>query len=265
MIRTVDEAQSAFGIIFPSYKFGQDNRAIIADPENNSIMASLSSIKGFSKSIGEHMYELSKYEYKDFLELLTKIEECGMMSSKLEQLIKINYFDKFGGNKKLLAIFQEFTSGKLRYSSKHKEDTKIKRLAGLQEFSDNLPDEKMGIHQQIDAENEILGNIHVTYPEINKRFLYVISVDTKFAPRTEVYCLAIGKKDSIKIQKNIYDNNIFYGGEIIYGKHFTKKPLVKFVDGLFENVEDQYQWWLDEYKVVPIEEFDTITRNNNAK
>jgi DNA polymerase III alpha subunit len=261
MVRTIEEAQSAFGIIFPPYKFGQDNRAIVAQPKDNAIMASLSSIKGFSKSIGENMYELSQKTYGSFLELLTEIENCGIMSSKLEELIRINYFDIFGGNKKLLEIYKEFTSGKARYSNKHKDDTKVKRLMALQEFANSLPDERMGVYEQITAENNILGNIHVTYPNIDKRFLYVLSVDTKFSPRIDVYCLATGKRDSIKIQKNIYDNNLFYGGEIVYGKHFIKKPLVKYVDGIFEDVPDQYQWWMDSYKVIQLEEFDKMIKD----
>ena len=259
IVATIEEAQSAFGIIFPPYKFKQDNRSIVADPEKKSIMSSLSSIKGFPKVIGENMYELGKETYKDFVELLTKIEDCGMMTSKLEQLIKINYFDMFGGNKKLLTFYNEFTSGKLRYSNKHTEKTKEKRLLALQEFFDNIPNERMGVYQQIIAEDEILGNIHITYPNIDKRYIYIMKVDTKFAPRIEAYCLATGQRDSIKIQRKTFDNKPFYGGEIIYGKNFKKKPSVRLIDGSFEEIEGEFTWWMENYNVIELEKFDKMT------
>ena len=75
-----------------------------------------------------------------------------------------------------------------------------------------LPDEKMSIHEQISSEMEILGNIHIAYPEINKRYVYVMSVDKRFAPRAEMYCLATGKRQSIKVYRKTYENKPFFGG-----------------------------------------------------
>ena len=127
------------------------------------------------------------------------------------------------------------------------------RLSGL------LANTEKG-RQQIEAEKDILGNIHVTYP-VDKRFVYIMNVDTRFAPRSEMYCLATGKRQSIKVQNKIYENNPFFGGEIIYCKNFKKKPSVKFDNGQFIEIEDEYTWWLDSYKLVEIDKFDEISRS----
>ena len=51
------EAESYFRIKFPPYRFGQDNRKITIDKENNAINNALSSIKGYSNIVGEALYQ----------------------------------------------------------------------------------------------------------------------------------------------------------------------------------------------------------------
>jgi DNA polymerase III alpha subunit len=259
LIRAKEEAQSAFRIKFPPYKFGQDNREIVANSETNEITSSLSSIKGFSQIIGENMWELSQKEYPTFLELLTDMENCGMMSKKIKELIEINYFDMFGNNKKLLDFYIEFIEGKNRYSAKHTEDTKVKRLDALKEFWNNLPDDRLPFYYQIQTEKEILGNVQVTFP-IDKKYVYILELQTKFSPRAEMYCLNNGKRNSIKVQKKTYDNNPFFGGEIIKCNNFEKKSAVNFNNGHFEEIKGEYCWWLNDYSIVSNEEFDKILK-----
>jgi len=261
LIRAKEEAQSAFRIKFPPYKFGQDNREIVANSETNEITSSLSSIKGFSQIIGENMWELSQKEYPTFLELLTDMENCGMMSKKIKELIEINYFDMFGNNKKLLDFYIEFIEGKNRYSAKHTEDTKVKRLDALKEFWNNLPDDRLPFYYQIQTEKEILGNVQITFP-IDKKYVYILELQTKFSPRVEMYCLNNGKRNSVKVQKKTYDNKPFFGGEIIKCNNFEKKPAVSFSDGHFEEIKGEYCWWLNDYSIISNEEFDKILKEN---
>lgn len=246
-----NEATRAFGIKFPSYKFGQDNRDIILDKKTNSISSSLKSIKGFNHQISEDLFELSKHQYNDFVDFLVRAEDEGKMSSKFEKLIKIHYFDNFGKNQKLLNIFNEFKSGKFRYGKKLKDTTKEKRIAELKKMFAEMDDKNISFREQIDADLEILGIIQSTYPKVNPRLAYVLEVNDKFAPRIQVYSIAKGTQSSLKIYKKMYSKVPFGVGDILYCQEFEKKPSVKFIDG--EYVEDKDAtpaWWLKNYTVV---------------
>lgn len=52
-----DEAMSYFGIKFPPFRFGQDNRNISADEENGQINNALTTIKGFGRPVAAALYE----------------------------------------------------------------------------------------------------------------------------------------------------------------------------------------------------------------
>jgi hypothetical protein len=119
----------------------------------------------------------------------------------------------------------------------------------------------LGVWEQIVAEQEVLGYIQATYPHIDKRFVYVMSIDTKYSPRCDLYCLANGKRRSIKIQKKLYENNIFYGGDILYVKSFREKPAVKFVDGKYVESPDETAWWIENFTVLTPEQFDSTLKN----
>jgi DNA polymerase III alpha subunit len=253
------EAEKAYHIQFPPYRFGQDNRYIKADLEKNAITSSLSSIKSFSQSIGENLFELSKYEYETFLDFLVRAEESGCLSSKFEQLIRINYFEKFGNNKKLLVFYQEFDKGKNRYSKKLTDKSKQKRLVELKILWDNLPNERLSFMDQIISEQDILGYVQATFP-VNKKYIYVASLDTRYAPRIQAYCLATGKTASLKIYKKTYENKPFLGGDILYCRTFEKKNATKFVEGRFVEDNTEEVWWITDYSPCKIEDFNDFVK-----
>ena len=61
IILAKDEAIKFFNISFPKPKFGDDNRKSVADMNNNSIITSLKSIKGFSTTTANELYQLGQY------------------------------------------------------------------------------------------------------------------------------------------------------------------------------------------------------------
>jgi DNA polymerase III alpha subunit len=260
LVKVKYEASKAFGIKFPPYRFGQDNRTIVAIPEKNEITSALASIKGFGSEIGNDLYDLSKKQYDTFLDFLIECEEDNKISKKFIDLINIRYFDNFGKNKKLLQFFEEFTKGKSRYSKKHSDKTKLKRLEELKQIWYNIPDENIGVVNQIIAEKEILGYITTIYPNISKRYVYVLEMDVKFAPRLQCYCLANGSQISLKVQRKIFDNNPILGGDILNINKFEKKPTVKYDNGLYIEIEGEYTWWISDFLIISPEEFNKIVQ-----
>lgn len=117
------EAEEYFKISFPPYRFGQDNRSITADPENNAIQNSISAIKGFGKDIGDILYECSRAKHDSFISVLRWLDEHSIKAAKVEPLIKIDYFINFGNPvelKRILDIWDFFKQGAAKSIKKEK-------------------------------------------------------------------------------------------------------------------------------------------------
>ncbi|NMA66469.1 MAG: hypothetical protein GX957_09560, partial [Clostridiaceae bacterium] len=246
MAQVRKEAESAYGIRFVPMRFRQDNRKITANVEDNSIQNTLSVIKGFSDVVAEQLYELKDNQYDTFVDLLIDMEEKKILSKKIEDLIMIQYFDEFGQNGKLLKIYQEFTGGDNRYKRTHKDATKEKRIVALKEIEANLPNERISLVEQMAQENKLLGYIQVTF-DVEKKYVYIAGVNTKFAPRLDCYCLANGKTESMKIQRPLFNDSPLNEGDIIYIYNWQAKPRLKYDKGKFVEIPGTKEWWITAY------------------
>ena len=118
---------------------------------------------------------------------------------------------------------------------------------------------------QIESEIEILGYISATYPNIEKRFVYIKKLIIKYAedgnriaPRIEIHCLNNANSASLKIPNKTYDNNVFNAGQILYINKFQKKIRKKMENKQFIDVEGEYTWWIPSYSIISPKEFDEI-------
>lgn len=248
MMAVQKEAESAFKIYFPPMRFGQDNRSIVAVPENNSINMSLKSIKGFNRQISEMLYEIKDIQFKTFLDLLVHIEENYTLSTKIRELIELQYFESFGGNKALLNIFDEFKVGKNRYSKKHTEATKEKRLIALRERTSEFLDENISLQDQLKIDLEKLGKFQCTY-DINPKYAFVLDIDTRYAPRVELYFLHSGKIKSLKVYKKTFSSKPFNKGDIIDCRFTQEKPATKLIDDKYVETGEINTWMTGYYLV----------------
>lgn len=98
------EASEYFKVCFQPYRFGQDNRSISVDRNNFAINSSLAAIKGFGRAVGDAIYEVSQRPHESFVDLLIDMDEHGLKTSKVEPLIKIDYFSDYGNCAELLSI-----------------------------------------------------------------------------------------------------------------------------------------------------------------
>lgn len=109
-----DEAESYFNIKFPPFKFGQDNRKVTADEENNAISNALTSIKGFNKAAAVALYELGQEPPKYLSDVLLALRPKSIMKSTTEPLAQISYFSSYGTDREVLniiALCEEFGYG----------------------------------------------------------------------------------------------------------------------------------------------------------
>lgn len=109
-----DEAESYFNIKFPPFKFGQDNRKVTADEENNAISNALTSIKGFNKAAAVALYEIGQEPPKYLSDVLMTLRPKSIMKSTTEPLAQISYFSSYGNDREVLNIIslcEEFGYG----------------------------------------------------------------------------------------------------------------------------------------------------------
>ena len=109
-----DEAESYFNIKFPPFKFGQDNRKVTADEENNAISNALTSIKGFNKAAAVALYEIGQEPPKYLSDVLMTLRPKSIMKSTTEPLAQISYFSSYGNDREVLniiALCEEFGYG----------------------------------------------------------------------------------------------------------------------------------------------------------
>ncbi len=243
------EAEKMFGIRFMPFRFRQDNRNIVADTKTNTITNTLKSIKGFGNKLGKQLYSLKDNHYETFIDLLVDMSEQKILCSKIEDLIKIQYFDEFGNNGKLLKLYNEFTHGENKYSKTLKPSTKETRIDALKFLENILSNDRIPIKEQMIFENEILGYIQVTC-NVDKNFVYVMDINTKFAPRAELYCLNNSNCASMKIKKNIYKKKPFNKDDIILIKKSSHKPQTQYIDGQYVPIAGTKEYWIDDYEIV---------------
>lgn len=131
-----EEAEKYFKIKFVPFRFGQDNRNINANLKDHSISSALSSIKGFGKEMGEILYSLGKQDYKHFTDVLLDLSNSGIGKTKVQPLIKVDYFEKFGNSKQLLKLsnmyydfFKEGTAKSIKKSKVEDSPLIVKLLS----------------------------------------------------------------------------------------------------------------------------------------
>jgi DNA polymerase-3 subunit alpha len=255
----------------------------VLDKENNTIYKGVSSIKFLNSGASDYLYSLKEKEYKTFTDLLAEITQAKdeenrsyINSRQLEILIKLQFFEEFGHNAKLLKIYEAFSAlygrkviSKDKLSSlpvsskiiaqnaaietdKQYRDVNIENI--LYEYEKNVENTNLKFSEQIKFENEILGYVNTTYPDLDKKICLVKDVDNKFTPKIVLYCLQSGKEIECKINKTTFKNKPLKKGMLIKANDFEKKPKwFKTANG-FEKSLTETEWALKNYEIVKEED-----------
>lgn len=97
------------GITFQSPKFRHSRAGYFCDKETNTIYKGIGSIKYMNENVANELYEMSGYNFDDFVDLLYYLEEKTSLNSRqLDILIKIDFFEEFGDINRLLDIAEKF-------------------------------------------------------------------------------------------------------------------------------------------------------------
>jgi len=274
MAAVKEEAENHFKILFPPYRFRQDNRSISMDAERYAINNSLKAIKGFGSGIGDILFEEGLQNHTSFMQLLKNLSRKSVKTSKIEPLIKIDYFLEFGNSAELIKInemFDLFRQGEAKSISKEKvaasglkpiiekystgtsrngsesSSYRINDINGLITECENyikslnLPDFDYKI--KMASQLELLGYIDLTtnLPE-DRRKLVILEIRPLIDNKTNLpwgyaantKSIGSGKTARLSILSEVYDKAPLEKSDIIYAITVTKRK-----SGF---------WYLDEYK-----------------
>lgn len=221
-----------------------------------------SEIKWVNRDLKEFIDNVDFNQFESFIDLLVNFKENSICNTRqIKSLTVLNYFDKFGGNKKLLTLCDEFYEGKYKYVKINKAETKQKKIETLKEIEAELDDEILPLAEQMNYERDLLGYLEIGF-DVDKRYMYVLEMNMKYSPRIKVYCLSNQSYDkikSIKILKKNFNKQPFKEGDILFGKKFVQKPKSKpdptgkkQANGMpvfIKDYEDK-EYWLDSYRIV---------------
>ena len=271
----------AYGITLEKPRFRYSIDEYFMNKENNQIYKGTQAIKFINKECSLFLYSLREKQYDTFIDLLADItdskDENGrayINSRQLEILIKSQYFQEFGNNKKLLTVYNYFKelygrkvlskekAQELNIPEKYldREDvTKTEKQFKFENICDILklieydtPDESFGIKEQVEFEMDALGYINMTY-NVDKKVCYILDVDTRYTPKITLYCLNNGKTVLCKVNKTLFKNNPLKKGMIIRAIKFEEKNKLNYVDGGWQRTTDK-EWWMNGYHETTIEE-----------
>lgn len=270
----------SYGITLEKPKFRYSIDEYFMDKENNKIYKGTGAIKFLNKECSLYLYSLKDKRYDSFIDLLEEVTNAKDENNKayvntrqLDILIKLQYFQEFGNNKKLSIIYDYFKNlyGRKLIAKDKLQDFNIPdyalKLEGILEtekqykfdnmcnilklIEKNIPNESFDISEQVSFEMDALGYISMTY-DVKKNICFVIDVDTKYTPRLTLYCLNNGKSVICKVNKNTFKNNPINKNDIIKAIKFEEKYKQTLVDGNWKR-SDTKEWWLVAYNKTTIE------------
>lgn len=256
------EAEEYFGIKFLPYRYGQDNRAPIADVEKRIITKSLTSVKGFGKTLARELYQCSKNDFKYFVDVLKWLDERSIKEAKVTPLIQIDYFQQFGNSAELsriMRMFDFFKQGTMKTIRKeklagselehivarHATDRNVKNeelktytitditaiLHECEDYIKSLNISEINLKVKMQNQLDILGYIDIKtgVPEDRRKLIVTDLMPLKSKTSGDVWGYACftrsvgtGKNARLTIRTATYNRNKISKGDIIYASDVQK-------------------------------------------
>ena len=249
---TLSEELKYFGIEIEQPRFRYSKSEYMRDIKNNKIYKGMSSCKYVNETIGNQLYDLRNEKIDNPIELFNIMKEATSTNARQREiLIKLDFFEEFGGAKYLLRCVDVFeniikkkqfkkdnlplglTEDDIRpFASKETEKIfKEVDTVGLAEQIINKYDkyEKLSLKERFEAEEEYLGYISYTDNSYNDDVVFISNIKvskwgTAFA---DLYRISDGAKTSIKIDKDFFKVKPLSKGDVIRVVEFKDKEKKK--------------------------------------
>lgn len=224
------------GIKFEEFKFGYSKSKYMCDKETMTIYKGMKSIKYLNEKVSDELYELSKNNYNDPIELFIDIiEKTSCNARQIKILIMLNFFSEFGEGKYLLNLFELINK---RYDKKHKDKTKQARLEEIR--NTEIAKEEFKPSEIIAVQKEYLGYATYKDEKYNPLVGVITDISNQYATRwIDIYFVKNGKTKQFKIKYSIIQELELKTGDMIYIKDFEKRSRKKLVNGKWVNSDVQ--------------------------
>lgn len=167
---------------------------------------------------------------------------------QIKILIYLNFFEEFGGNQKLLNIYEAFEK---HYSVKHKLKTKRERYAKVLQIESDMPEEKLSLVEQCTAELEFLGHIETVSESMNPSILILTEVKVmKSYTRAKAYQFSSGELRDFKMGSRLYAQVPFDEMDVIQIVSADVKPKNKKIGGVWQKSPTEKEVWLKEIQFI---------------
>lgn len=247
----IDEMRRYKNISLRPGQFGQDNRGWYIDKENRSISQALSSIKHISKSAAEDLYQIGQESFDSFTSLLYRLivgDSC-LNTRQIRILISVGYFQAFGGNGKLMKIFEEFTEGKNKIYKTLSEKSQLKRLGALVEEELAMEDTLLPLEERVRCENEYVGLCFSMDREAPSGLFFVTEVDSTYGVKAKLYSVQRGTSGGIRMRKPVFEATPFSVGDCIYIDQGGLKPRYAYKGETRTIIPGEQDYWITKFHV----------------
>lgn len=253
-IRYGTELARVKGIKIQPVKFGHSGAKYTVDKTNHCLYKGCGSVKFLNDDVSDKLYAMKDDRFDSFIDFLNV---SPLNSRQLSILVKLGYFESFGGSQKLLRIAEIYDTyhGKkiikrdkvslpIELVEKYMDSATEKQYrftpegmdALLTELVEQIPDKDIPLSTRLQAELEYLG--YISYSDPSKpNTAVVMDVNCKYTPKLTLYRLDTGTTMTAKLKKKSYEQNPLPTGAII--KFYTEsKPGWK---------KDENDQWVQDY------------------
>lgn len=247
----IDEMRRYKNILLRPGQFGQDNRGWYIDKEKHSISQSLSSIKFVSKAAAEDLYQIGKESFDSFTALLYRllIGESALNTRQVRVLISVGYFQHFGGNGKLMKIFEAFTEGKNKIYKSLSEKSKLKRLEENILAEQSMEDSMLPLEERVRCENEYIGLCFSSERTAPANLFFVSELDDQYGVKAKLYSVQRGTSGMVKLRKQSFAALPFKAGDCIWLDQGGMKPRYSYKGDKRTPIPGEQDYWMTKYHI----------------
>lgn len=233
-----------FEIKISNPKFRYSFGTYTCDKGTNTIYKGISSIKGLSKTVGDKLYSLKDTNFPTFLDLLITCKEQGIGMADITVLVKLDYFNEFGGIGKLLKfidIYNELYGKKLIKKDKEylvkklylkdyceketdKQYTGFRSQECLQNLFSLMADEDISMKEKLSYQLQYFGYVDLIDKNVNKQMWLVLdNVERGKNKIVDLYRIYDGTKMQVKVRNKVFTSNPFNKGSILQIVNFDRE------------------------------------------
>ena len=238
-----------FNITLTDIKFGKSRAKYTYDLENKEIYKGIASIKYMNEVVSEELFELSKNNYDNFVDLLVDItEKTSVNSRQIKILIKLDFFSMFGRSKFLLDTYEYFTK---KYKKTLKDTTKLKRIELIKEEIKNYENKDLSVKEILETQAEYLGYLTYKNESIKKDIFYILSIEGVYTNKLiRLYSIKDGITYNYKINKRKIQELGVTDKQLIRVLNIESKPKNVLINGKWQQDYENMESYIDSLKIL---------------